>query len=110
DVPELLKQVKFEETVPNILGSSGNEELEKLFPSPALEFELYQYQLNNESVSLQTHSAEIVLVLKGNARLQSGKEELHLQKGEAAFVVADTVYSISSSDLAEVFRATVPET
>jgi mannose-6-phosphate isomerase len=108
DVPELLKHIRFEETNPNILGSYANVDKETQFETPAPEFELHQYQINNDNIALQTYSAEIILVLNGLVELQSGEAELNLSKGEAAFILADTVYSISSTGAAEVFRASVP--
>ncbi len=108
DVPELLRHVRFQETVPNILGSAAEVAKENSFPSPAAEFELYQYHLESESINLVSYSAEILLVLNGEAQIQSGDQSINLTKGKAAFINANTSYSICSTGDAEIFRATVP--
>jgi mannose-6-phosphate isomerase len=108
DVPELLKHVHFQETVPNILGSSAEVETESSFLSPAVEFELYQYNLTGESINLTSYSAEILLVLQGEINLQSGGQSISLDKGKAAFVIAGIDYSINSNGESQIFRAAVP--
>lgn len=108
DVRELLRHVRFLETLPHILGSAAEVEKQCAFPSPAAEFELYQYRLMDEVVNVTSYSAEIVLVLKGDVLLQSAEYSFSLPKGKAAFIMAGAAYSISSTGEAEVFRAAVP--
>lgn len=109
DVKELLKHVRFQETVPNILGSAAAVEQVSAFPSPAAEFELLQYRLNDETVSLNSYSAEVLLTLQGEVQMQSGDVSILLPKGKAAFIKAGTNYTVSCSGSAEVFRAGVPK-
>ena len=50
DVPELLKHVVFEETHPNImLGELQKDGIERIYKSPAPDFELSQIALNSET-------------------------------------------------------------
>ena len=109
DVAELVKHVKFKETVPNILGTSDVEKEEVLFSTPAAEFELYQYRVNSAPIAFHSKSAEIVLVLSGRIVVSYKEETLKLSKGEAAFIIADTGYTIHATEEAEVYRATVPQ-
>lgn len=108
DVPELMKHVRFEETVPVILGSHARQQEEIQFSVPTPEFELYQYFLENESRQLQSYSAEIILVLNGSIQLIEDEQILELKKGEAAFVLAGTEYTLQETEPAEVYRAAVP--
>src|SRR5690349_3765501 len=73
DVPELLKHVTFQSTVPKILSPAGRSH--KVFESPAEEFELHQYNLQEEDQeSLTTTSGEIFLLINGEAGFECGSE------------------------------------
>lgn len=109
DVPELMKHVRFEETIPTILGAHAHEQEEIQFTTPAPEFELYQYLLQNGQQELQSYSAEILLVMDGKVNVKSGGIELSISKGEAAFICAGTTYQLIPDDSCEVFRAAVPQ-
>jgi mannose-6-phosphate isomerase len=105
DVAELLKHVSFEETIPDILGSYADVKEITDFITPAKEFELHQYLLNDSTIKLTSHSAEIILVLEEEAIITTSNESYRVKKGEAIFIIADTSYSLSAKS-AEVFRAT----
>jgi mannose-6-phosphate isomerase len=109
DVPELMKHVRFEETIPTILGAHAHQQEEIQFTTPAPEFELYQYLLQNGRQELQAYSAEILLVMQGKAIIKGEGVELTLSRGEAAFICAGTSYSIIPDGSAEIFRAAVPQ-
>ena len=110
DVAELLKHVRFEETVPNILGSDQREKGEMHFATPAPEFEIVQYDLDEGDVEqLHAESAEIILVLRGGINIEAGEKTLKVAHGEAAFVLAETAYRLEAMSAAEVFRARVPK-
>ncbi|MCU7548077.1 mannose-6-phosphate isomerase, class I [Chitinophagaceae bacterium LB-8] len=109
DVHELMKHVRFEETIPTILGAHAHEQEEIQFKTPAPEFELYQYLLQNGEQQLRTYSAEILLVLDGSISVKGEGVQLSLSKGEAAFVCAGTSYQLVSNSPAEVYRAAVPQ-
>jgi mannose-6-phosphate isomerase len=107
DIDELLKHVSFVETVPDILGSYAEVKEEIRFTTPAKEFQLYQYHLHETTVDISADSAEIILLLSGNASIKCGDEILQLKKGDSAFIVGGSHYSISASSV-EIFRATTP--
>ena len=106
DVAELLKHVRFEQTIPQILGTSANADASIKFDTPAREFELYQYSLNKGSLEINSQSPEIILLTNGGAKLFTNKEIVCLNKGDAAFITAHSAYTLSGSGT--VFRATVP--
>lgn len=107
DVAELLKHVSFEETIPVILGSHASLQKATDFITPAKEFELHRYRLDETNLELRAHSAEIILVLDGTVTLQASNQTETVKKGEAIFVIANTSYSLSAPS-AEVFRAASP--
>ncbi len=109
DVPELLKHVRYEETIPQVLGAHEAANEAEYFSVPAPEFELYQYKLQNKKLAVSATGAEILLVLEGSAAVQAESQTLNLRSGDAVFVTAGTAYSIEAAPSAEVFRAAVPQ-
>jgi len=110
DVPELLKHVAFEETKPNVMsGELQADGIERIYKSPAPDFELSQINL---SASKKYHSnaktAQILIVIEGDAEISEGNSTLVLGKGDAAFLTAESEYQISSLSSATIYKATAP--
>lgn len=106
DVFELMKHVKFEETIPKILHSASAH---KVFASHAEEFELQQYLLKkDEEQNVQTTTAEIFLVLDGALEVRSGNERKEFTKGDVFFVMAETGLALKALSGLNLFRVTVP--
>lgn len=110
DVPELLKHIIFEGTQPNILhGELQKDKIERIFKSAAPDFELSQITLDeSQSYTRNTKTAEILLVLKGEAIVKEGNTEILLKKGEAAIVLAKGSYLITTSLPTIIYKATAP--
>lgn len=105
DVPELLKHVKFEATIPKILNPQSSH---KTFSSPAEEFELQEYLLaKDEVVNIQTRSGEIFLLVHGSLEIISN-EKVEMNEGESIFVKAGTDMTVKPLSQINLFRATVP--
>jgi mannose-6-phosphate isomerase len=106
DVAELLKHVKFEPTIPKILNPSSKH---KVFSSPAEEFEMQQYCLEEgDEVGIATNTAETFLVLDGSLHVNTSNEEFQFKKGECFFVIADTPLELKALSPINLFRVTVP--
>src|SRR4029079_3419418 len=106
DVAELLKHVKFEATIPNILNPGSNH---KIFLSPAEEFELQQYLLDEgEEVDIKTISGEIFLLLDGALQVTSEKQNIEINKGDSIFIKAGCEIKLKPLSGINLFRATVP--
>jgi mannose-6-phosphate isomerase len=106
DVPELLKHVKFEPTIPKILTSQSHH---KIFASPAEEFELQQYLLAKDEASvIKTLTGEVFFLLEGSAQLISENEKVEISKGESVFIKAGTDIQVKVLSEINLFRATVP--
>lgn len=106
DVPELLKHVKFEVTVPKILNPLSGH---RIFSSPAEEFEMQQYCLKKgEEVNIFTTTAETFLVLDGSVHISTSNEEKEFNKGECFFVIAETPLKLEAFSPVNLFRVTVP--
>ena len=108
DVAELLKHVTFQSTIPRILSPNGRSH--KVFESPAEEFELHQYSLQEgDSEMVNTSSGEIFFMLTGEALFECGNEKHLLKKGESLFVIAGNEISLKAVSGINLFRVTVPE-
>jgi mannose-6-phosphate isomerase len=110
DVPELMKHVTFNETVPHIiLGEVQKDGLEKIYPSPAQDFELSKIQITSNDVYKKcTNTAEILFVLEGNTTITEGDTILVCNKGEAVFLAAQSNYQITTSSVAIIYKAITP--
>ncbi|WP_299547048.1 mannose-6-phosphate isomerase, class I [Seonamhaeicola sp.] len=112
DVPELLKHVKFEETIPNIItGEWQQDALECIYKSPAPDFELSQIRITEQNVyRSKSHSAQILIVIEGDVDLSDEAGTLlKLGKGQSAFIMADCDYSIATNASAVLYKATTPD-
>jgi mannose-6-phosphate isomerase len=107
DVPELMKHVAFEATLPKVLHPAAAAH--KIFSSPAREFELHQYQQQEAEVKIETRTAEIWFLVSGEIKAMAGDEELVAARGESFFVKPRTRITIQSSGQAELFRVVVPD-
>ncbi|KGL62324.1 mannose-6-phosphate isomerase, class I [Polaribacter sp. Hel1_85] len=110
DVPELLKHVVFEETHPNImLGELQDDGIERIYKSPAPDFELSQILLNSENkYQSVAQTAQVLIVIEGEAEVSEGDVSLVLKKGQATFLSAESDYRITSPSLATIYKATAP--
>lgn len=110
DVPELLKHIKFEETFPDLIkGTLQQDGIEKIYKSPAPDFELSTIRLDaNQKYDSYALSPQILMVIEGDAKLSHGSTEISLDRGSAAFVAADCDYTITSDSMVEMYKASVP--
>ena len=84
--------------------------LEREYRGWADEFVLTRARLDaGQAVRRRSASAEVLLVLDGQARIVAGTETLPLGRGQLALVPAGLDYSVAGgADTATVFRAAVP--
>jgi len=109
DVKELMKHIRFEETVPAILHPQKVSEDEKLYRTGAPDFKLSSFSLERGMTSsFESASGEIVLVINGDVLLSNGVTELELHQGEAAFIINHQVIKLKASSKTYLFRASVP--
>lgn len=112
DVAELMKHVRFDETIPNILkGENGQVKEERVFHTPAKDFELSEIELKEGSkVELDVQSLDIFLLLQGEVRVIEGELKLKRSTGESFLAVAGSRISIEADFDSTLYRATVPFT
>ncbi len=106
DVPELLKHVRFEATIPQVVHGTKVNEYEEVYRSPAPDFELSRFWFQpGDKISFYTSTTDIFIVMEGRVRFN---QELDLQKGGAAVAFAGTEVAMQTEDASVVFRASVP--
>ena len=112
DVQELLKHVAFEETNPNImLGELQESGLERIYKSPAPDFELSQIAISStDKYQSKAKTAEILMVIEGKVKISEGNTSLDLGKGQSAFLSAGGDYCITTPNSAVLYKATAPYT
>ncbi len=110
DVPELLAHLVFDSVTPAILQGTTISDVEKVFKTPAPDFELSQIVLakNKEYRSTQTSSAETLIVMDGTVVANFNGKKLAFSKGESFFVEANTNYTLSTKGTGQLFKAKVP--
>jgi mannose-6-phosphate isomerase len=107
DVPELMKHVRFEATHPKVLSSDILPE--KIFFTPAEEFELHEYKLAaNEQVAIETRTGEMWILTEGQIAAREDGQEIELEKGRALFAEAGSKVTVDARLPSVLFRATVP--
>lgn len=105
DVPELLKHVKFEATIPKIINPQSTH---KIFSSPAEEFELQEYSLQKgEAADIKTRTGEIFLLMDGSVEIGSNTKR-EMKEGDCVFVTAGVDITVKALTQINLFRATVP--
>jgi len=107
DVPELLKHTVFAETIPNILkGDNQKNTTERVYKSPAPDFELSMVQIENDHSHESTSSTlEIMIITEGSAAIRSEASSLDLAKGEVVAAMAGCSYEITTKGKAVLYKA-----
>ena len=110
DVEELMQHVFFEETIPEILkGDLRPDGLERIYKSPAPDFELSKIELEQgETYFGQSETMEISILLTGEVRATCDESSLIVKRGEVFAVSANTRYQITSIDNAQLYKARCP--
>lgn len=109
DVAELMKHVLFEPVVPHIIHGRPENAHEKVFPTPAPDFELRAIHLApGDDYQVQAHAADIFIVLDGQVQVTEHETVFGLSKGEAFLATSGTACWLQSNAGAELYRATVP--
>jgi mannose-6-phosphate isomerase len=110
DVPELLDKLIFEPVTPHILDGQALSPAEKVYKSPAPDFELSKIEVDAATPyhSAEQHAPDIVILIEGRVSVDSDRTHFPLTAGEVFCAPADVSYRIEASQPATLFRATVP--
>lgn len=110
DVPELMRIVDFSDGGPAILKGEPVSASETVYRTPAREFELSRISVSagTDFISGTEHSADILIVLDGDATVKAGDESLLLKRGEIVLAPAGLAYTVDGA-AAMLYKASVPQ-
>jgi len=110
DVKELMKHVKFEPTVPNIITGKMVEPERLVYQTPAPDFELSRLNIQKgKSTRLISHSIEIFLVFSGKAEISAEGETVFTRNKGEAWVTFDAAKSeVMALEDTVIYQASIP--
>ncbi|KJD31607.1 mannose-6-phosphate isomerase [Tamlana nanhaiensis] len=110
DVPELLKHVAFEETIPNVMkGDLQDDGIERIYKSLAPDFQLSLISLETSKTYKNTaKTAEIIIVIEGEVEAQDADAKVSLEKGQSVLLLAGCEYTIKPKANSVLYKATAP--
>jgi mannose-6-phosphate isomerase len=110
DVPELLGTLRFDSGAPSILCGDAVSATERAYLTPASEFLLSRIEIDADLPfrSSGPRGADCLVVLDGDAWLESPETRLTLPRGACALVPCGVGYTVGSGSAARLFRASVP--
>ncbi|HVM89723.1 MAG TPA: mannose-6-phosphate isomerase, class I [Puia sp.] len=109
DVHELLKHVKFEQTIPQIIHEKKEGEHIVFYPTPAPDFKLSKIELGkNEGILLHSVSAEIYIVMQGSLQVKENSNVFNCSKGVAFISFDKAEFNLFTIEGAVVYKASVP--
>jgi mannose-6-phosphate isomerase len=109
DVKELMKHIRFEETIPQVIHPKESRDHEEIYKVAAPDFKLSHFQLKrSDAASFDSATGEILLLVNGNVSVSSAHDQLELSGGEAAFITSHQHISLKCLGDAELFRASAP--
>ena len=105
DVNELIQQVKFIPTYPNVLKGEGLNEYETAYACPVPDFGLTKITLlKGKSYTINTSGLEMVLSTQGDIQL----ENIQLRAGEVAMLPAGQSVVLTANSDSILFKSFVP--
>ncbi len=108
DIIELMKHVRFEAVDPWIINGSV-ENGERVYKTPANDFQLSAFNFpEGGRSSIDTLTADIIMLAGGRVLLQCGEQQLRLGHGESAVIFPGHRVELQALEVSELFRATVP--
>ncbi|MCE2655859.1 MAG: mannose-6-phosphate isomerase, class I [Sediminibacterium sp.] len=105
DVNELIQQVKFIPTYPNVLKGEGLNEYETAYACPVPDFGLTKITLlKGKSYTINTNGLEMVLSTQGDIQL----ENIQLRAGEVVMLPAGQSVVLTANSDSVLFKSFVP--
>lgn len=110
DIHELLQIVDCREVVPQIIPPAPEDKKAFTYQTPAKDFALERLLLNaDEANTYIAESAQILMLMQGEAKLQAEGKEIILKQGESAFIEAATSYQLQGLSQGYAAVAKLPE-
>lgn len=109
DVPELLKHVRFEAVIPQIIKPSRINGIEELYESAARDFKLSVLKINAGAMYVpEVNTAEIFLIMNGAVEVSTDNKTIKAGRGESFIAFAGSTPIIKAlAEQAVIYRASV---
>lgn len=109
DVDMLMKHLVFDSVEPHILKGEQISSFERVYKTPAPDFELSHIQINaTDNYSTQSHAPQTLMIMEGAVNIKTAVNTLQFTKGTVAFLTAGTKYDIQAIENASLYKASVP--
>ncbi|MEM0994087.1 MAG: mannose-6-phosphate isomerase, class I, partial [Bacteroidota bacterium] len=109
DVPELMHHLKTDAVVPKVFEGEQLTANERVYRTPAPDFEVSQIQLKAAQTYRRTSDApDILIVLNGQVEVKGTDTAFNRAKGEVFFVSAHATYQLTAEEDTVLYRASVP--
>ena len=111
DIEELLKNTRFEETIPIILyGNKYESNGELVYQTNTKDFEMTKVELVPSIVHRSvSNSVEILIAIRGSATITENENTLFLEKGQSILIKPNSAYTILTNSEVEIYKARVPK-
>lgn len=109
DAEVLLAHLDFSPVIPNIITPTDTNQHEKVYKSPAKEFEVSVLDINKEDYSIKTHAEECFIILDGEVELVSNNKIQNFTKGDCIFSTKDETLVFKSTENSIIVRASLPQ-
>lgn len=110
DIQELLENIRFEATVPRVMGSRPAGTGESIFHAPVTDFQLSRINVRSgEGMAVASEHVDIYFVARGSGLAVADEQEIYLRSGDSMLVRPGMAvhFRAEGSDLV-MFRATEP--
>ena len=109
-VPELLKHLVFEPVTPKVLVGAPISNIEKVYKTPAPDFELSQLRIYQKDIyrPKQDSSPQVIIAVEGEGMIINNSIQVPFKQGESFFIEANVPYKILPKSDALLFKARVP--
>jgi mannose-6-phosphate isomerase len=110
DVPELLKNIRFEATIPNVIHGKTVDGPVSVFQTPAPDFELCRIGLlKGDAITISVRSVEIFMVLAGEVTVEeNAQNSFACEMGEAFIAFDGARVSLRATEDTVLYRGAVP--
>ncbi len=109
DASELMKHISFDGILPKVLYGEEIKKNQTFYTCPVPDFGLSKIELQKgETLSLQTFSLEILIVMNGSIQIES-VNKMFARKGETLLVLPDEKFKIIADEKTTLFKAFIPE-
>jgi len=109
DVPELLKHIIFSGLTPVVMKGENLKDGEINYQCPVSDFGISKIELHpGEAYDNTSASLEIFVVMEGEMEIKGSVNNLSVKKGEAAAILFNETYQISTGSHVLAYKAFVP--